>query len=233
MRLHSLLSVVLTFSVAVAAHALPSAHAAVGSLHRLHQRRGGVDSQLRRDAGRLLSSLERRQSEIVDPSAPSSSGVPSSSKNSTVDPNIWDAQTASACERAIRALDGKTLSSSGIAVCYNLPFFDNSTGAFQADLRLYRVSPPQGDWVEISDKDITIGLSYSGASVSDNRDIGKRAENSASVNKRQASAPEMLQGINFVGQLNESYLTSPMNMYVHFYSCDADATKLISPLVHS
>lgn len=192
------------------AHAPPGVLVGVDPLSRRHRRSGTLGAHVHAEADRYLNDLHRRQAPSSSPSAPAPSTMGSTGNNSTTKPKSWDAQTAAACEKAVKALNGVTVSESGIAVCYNLPYFDNSSGVFQGDLRLYRVSSPQGVWADISDQDITIGLSYLGASVSDNGEIRKQKAGSPKMAKRQD--PSLLHSLNFVGQLNGTYLNTPMNL---------------------
>jgi hypothetical protein len=183
----------------------PSVIAGVDPLLRRHLRGGDLVEHVNAKVERYLSGLHRRQAPSSSPSAPTPSTTGSPSNNSTTDPKSWEVQTAKACEKAVKALNGVTVSESGIAVCYNLPYFDNSTGAFQGDLRLYRVSLPQGPWAEISDQDVTVGLSYVGASAANNGEVRKQE-------KSGGQAPGLLHARSFVGQLNATYLSKPMNL---------------------
>ncbi|KAJ4289297.1 hypothetical protein N0V88_007048 [Collariella sp. IMI 366227] len=83
----------------------------------------------------------------------------------------WDAAVNSACRDALRGLHHAT-NPSGTCVCYNLPLLDNSTGTFEADLRLFQLNEPGGVFEGIPQEGIEVELSYRGASVSE----VKRAE---------------------------------------------------------
>ncbi|KAI9788067.1 MAG: hypothetical protein M1816_007279 [Peltula sp. TS41687] len=192
-------------------NAAPGVLVGVDPILRRHRLSGNLIARVQADADRYLNDLQRRQAPATSPSAPAPSTRGSTGGNSTTKLQSWDAQTAAACEKAVKALNGVTLSESGIAVCYNLPYFDDSTGAFQGDLRLYRVSPPQSVWVGISDQDVTIGLSYVGASVADGGEI-KKQEKSGSTQTVKRQEPNLLHSLNFVGQLNATYLNTPMNL---------------------
>lgn len=158
----------------------------------------------------------RRRQDAPSPSAdaPAPTTTIATSNGTDVDPQTWEAETQAACDKVVRELNGQVLSQFGVAVCYNLPSFDSATGAFTADLRLYRVAPAQGAWADISDDDVMIGLSYTGASVSDSRGVRKRDVGSASIQKRQEQGPTFLWSSSVRGQLNSTYLDTPMNLYV-------------------
>ena len=128
----------------------------------------------------------------------------------------WESVTNQACIQSLSQLNVAT-NPSGTAVCYNLPTLDNTTGVFQADLRLYQVSIPNGAFSGIPPQNIQVGLQYHGASVSPvqqmrTRDMG---DDSDLVVKRQATTPTLLQSYLFVGQIDKAMMTqNPMTMYV-------------------
>ncbi|KAI9763118.1 MAG: hypothetical protein M1840_000883 [Geoglossum simile] len=139
--------------------------------------------------------------------------------------STWDQDTSAACTKALAALNGNTTNPSGIAVCYNLPYYDNTTGIFQADLRLYRVSDPRDEWAGVESQDVNAALSYAGAAISPSTRKMKRVASpkvalprllvvrvlDSSLEKRQgAPAPQMLQAFNFVGQINNDLMSSNM-----------------------
>lgn len=78
----------------------------------------------------------------------------------------WDDQTESACSTALIALHSVATNPSGIAACYNIQSLDNSTGIFEVDLRLYRISAPSEGWVKLNPSSVGVGLSYVNATVS-------------------------------------------------------------------
>ncbi|KAI9841974.1 MAG: hypothetical protein M1837_007540 [Sclerophora amabilis] len=213
---HSVLATAL-FAITLGAyshsHSSQAAGVAARVLHLRHESEV-LARKLHVDAYDTLDRLSRRQAPSASAPAPSSSSTAQSSGGLKVDPKIWDAQTNKACMHALNLLEGKPLSGSGIAVCYNLPFLDNSTGAFQADLRLYRVSPPTGAWVGVADPDIDVGLNFNGASVSssNNNNNAKRESVGSSLDKRAGPPLKMLQSFNFIGRLNADLLNKAMNM---------------------
>ncbi|KAI9749867.1 MAG: hypothetical protein M1815_002220 [Lichina confinis] len=159
------------------------------------------------------SRIRRRQeAPSLSADAPAPTTTIATSNGTDVDPQAWDAETEAACDKVVRELNGQAVSQFGVAVCYNLPSFDSATGAFTADLRLYRVAPAQGAWADIDDDDVMIGLSYTGASVSDSNGVRKRDVGSASIQKRQEQEPIFLWSNTVRGQLNSTYLDTPMNL---------------------
>ncbi|ORY70459.1 uncharacterized protein BCR38DRAFT_332861 [Pseudomassariella vexata] len=129
----------------------------------------------------------------------------SSSLNSTA----WNTETAAACMAALAPLTTAS-NPSGTAVCYNLQSLDTSTGAFMADLRLFQVSTPYGDFTGIPPQNIQVGLQYHGASVSP---VSQSSVSSRDLETR-ATTPTQLQVYMFVGQIDQAQLSQPMTMGV-------------------
>jgi hypothetical protein len=133
----------------------------------------------------------------------------------------WDATTEAACMTALAALNGQATNPSGMAVCYNLPYLNNSTGVFEADLRLFMISAPTGAFANIASSNVQVGLAYNGATVSAvNSSSLKRSLDSGAtsliswprgeerVQKRATTT--LVQSYYFVGQINQQLLTAGM-----------------------
>ena len=154
---------------------------------------------------------------------------PSTPNNLTSAASTWSATTLSACTTALSMLRGLASSPSGMAFCYNLPFLDNSTGVFQADLRLFTISPPSGDFANVAPKDVDVGLQYVGATVQGiaaselgTRDLEARRyplvawpparrDDAAALQRRDDQTPVLAQSYAFIGQINKDLLTGKLN----------------------
>jgi len=156
---------------------------------------------MRRFVDSVVEPMERRQS------APATAPA--------MNVTQWDGQTMAACTSALEMLKGKASNDAGMAVCYNLPFLDNSTGVFQADLRLFLISPPVGKFANIPSQNIMVALSYAGASVSplNSSAIGRRSQDVSLISwprhelyRRQSVEPTMTQAYAFVGQINKDVI---------------------------
>jgi len=194
---------------ALVASLLLLAQASAGSVRDaglIIRRVESIDGEMmRRIDAVLVEPVEKRQSTATGP---------------TMTVTEWDAQTMAACTTALEALNGKATNDAGMAVCYNVPFLDNSTGVFQADLRLFKISAPTGSFAAIPSQDVTVGLSYVGATVSavnasaiGRREASKGGESLISwprdeLNKRQSATPVMAQAYAFVGQINKDLLST-------------------------
>lgn len=169
----------------------------------------GLERRLSDDATLVL---ERRQT----PTQPQSPNVTLMQNAMGVDLAKWDMETSVACNEALSQLNVAS-NPSGTAICYNLPALDNTTGIFEADLRLYQLSVPSGEFAGIPPENIQVGLIYRGAAVSpvDPRMLGGRSVES--IQRRQqptaGAAPELrlLQAYLFIGQIDTAELAVAAN----------------------
>lgn len=130
-----------------------------------------------------------------------------------------DAQTVAACTTALMSVPANSINPSGMAVCYNLPTLDSTTGAFQADMRLFRVATATGQFAGLSDQGVQVGLSYSGASVQPTNSSVNRREVYSLISwpatkrdgvESRATTPVLTQTYAFTGQINKAIMTSNM-----------------------
>ena len=128
----------------------------------------------------------------------------------------WKGQTNKACLSALSALRGVSSNPAGVAVCYNIRTFDSDTGSFKADLRLYQVEPPAGEWTRLESASEALDVAYSSAQVVNSKNLRKRenikvhlnyhrkADNSLHA-KRSNDPPRMLQGLAFSGMIQGDF----------------------------
>lgn len=170
----------------------------------LGARDSAMEESVRRYVDSIVEPVERRQA--------------STATGTGLNASTWEATTETACTVSLEALNGQATNPSGMAVCYNLPMLDNTTGVFQADLRLFMVGPPTGTFANIAAQNVNVGLAYNGATVSAvNKGPGltKRVDVDVSIiswpkNKRQSSIPLLTQQYAFVGQINQQLLKANM-----------------------
>lgn len=162
---------------------------------------------------------------VAEPSA-TAIALPANSPNVKA-ATSWDTQTEAACVKSLATMNGQASNPSGMAVCYNVRSFNSTSGAFQADLRLYRIAPPDKVWDSLKTQGVNVGLSYNGASVApSNANKVKRDDEILSwppikSNKigtlrlrRAASLPTKLQDMSFVGKVNSNVLPQMKDKYV-------------------
>lgn len=148
--------------------------------------------------------------------APTSPGVVVNA-NGSLNITAWDSTTGAACVKHLAALP-RSSNPSGTCICYNLPSLDANTGAFEADLRVYRIAEPRDAFAGVNPADIRVGVSYQGASVSP---VSKKSlvgmgmvGNMSSISKRAAGveSPELLQMYMFVGQIDKDQIQKNLSM---------------------
>ncbi|EUC46319.1 hypothetical protein COCMIDRAFT_4596 [Bipolaris oryzae ATCC 44560] len=174
-----------------------------------------IEEVLRRDAGRMAT-LTRRQDANPADTAPLASLTPSTGDASNVNLAQWEEQTRTACMRTLSNLNGQASNPSGIAVCYNLPFLDNTTGVFQAELRMYNVSAPIDPWVGVTAADVSMTLSYLGATVQNmqgnfaKREVVASISEGKLVERQDINGMTQLKVLMYVGRINENLMGSAM-----------------------
>lgn len=191
------------------------------------QQTSNLDAVLARHAKARATLTRRQDSNAADP-APQVSTIPASGDAATADLAKWDAATRAACDTAITGLNGQVSNPTGLAVCYNLPFLDNSTGVFLAELRMYNVSAPSDPWVGIRMEDINLSLFYLGAMAKNITWPPVQSPSPAPNQKRKneevrnvlverqnaapspAGTPPMLKVHMFVGQINSNLMGTAM-----------------------
>jgi len=182
---------------------------------------GYIDQRVRSDAHAILNhQLYHLRNVEQSPAAPVTS--PGQRKATTPAPN--DAapampDPAPACLKALNAMKGHASNPSGMAVCYNIMQMDNITGVFVADLRLYEIAAPTGDWATLDMKKVSTSLTYLGADVSQAQlTTNKRDElqppdtTEEGIEKRAAAPPQSLQNTTFIGKAHADVLPYLNNM---------------------
>jgi hypothetical protein len=174
-----------------------------------------VEEILRRDA-ELMATLTRRQDANAADTAPLASLTPASGDASDADLQKWDEETKQACMKTLGNLNGQASNPSGIAVCYNLPFLDKKTGVFQAELRMYNVSAPIDPWAGVTAADVSMTLSYLGATVqmmnmnSTKRDLSGGVSNGMLVERQNIETMTELKVLMYVGRVNKNLMGEAM-----------------------
>lgn len=191
-------------------------------VNALLQPADNVEDLLGRDAA-MMATLTRRQDANSADTAPLASITPASGDAAKADLSKWEEQTRAACMSNLARLNGQASNPSGIAVCYNLPFLDNKTGIFQAELRMYNVSAPIDPWKGVTAADVSMTLSYLGATVQNmagnftKRDniswppIRVREDHDGMLVERQnTNGMTELKVLMYVGRINSNLMGSAM-----------------------
>lgn len=157
--------------------------------------------------------------------ATSTSAAAGPTTTTNVDPATWNDQTKSACAKALGGLNGRASNAAGIAACYNIPAVDQSSGVFQADLRLYRISAAAQGWTTVQDQTILVQLYYPAANVTGHTTrVGKRdgyTSSAKSVHGRRrfnlagradsTAGPQVLQAFTLTAQIKKEKMGDMRN----------------------
>ncbi|EDU48001.1 hypothetical protein PtrSN002B_005980 [Pyrenophora tritici-repentis] len=178
-----------------------------------------VESILRRDA-EMMATLTQRQNANSADTAPLASLTPATGDASAANLVKWEEQTKAACMATLANLNGQASNPSGIAVCYNLPFLDSKTGVFQAELRMYNVSAPINPWLGVTAADVSMTLSYLGATVQNMQGNVTKRDLSApivdgqlvekTVKRQNINGMQELKVLMYVGRINDNLMGSAM-----------------------
>jgi hypothetical protein len=210
------------FKSALIGGLLAAGHASAISLRHVNAlvQRGNVERGLLGDAERIVSHTRRQAANPTDPLA---SVMPATGDASRADLPQWEEQTKKACMETLGNLNGQASNPSGIVVCYNLPFLDNTTGVFQAELRMYNVSAPIDPWVGVTAADVSMTLSYLGATVQNmagnftKRDLSwppvreREVKDGLLVERQNIQTMTEMKVLMYVGRINSNLIGTAMN----------------------
>lgn len=185
-------------------------------IHHHQHAAANLVQAVRRDAHEIMNSYHRRDAVPEPASASASSTAAAVSGNpQNFDTPAWNATTTSSCTTALASLQGNVTNPAGMAVCYNIPFLDNTTGVFEADLRLYQAAPPSGAFTGVQPGAVSVGMSYLHATISASQaSKAKRDMVETTLESRQTTANNnmtMLQAFQFVGQIDKALTITSLN----------------------
>ncbi|WEW57117.1 hypothetical protein PRK78_002577 [Emydomyces testavorans] len=150
---------------------------------------------LRRNALDQASRWERRAP------APQQSGTPRPS--SSLNEQQFNQTATAACLNALGRVRS-VVNPAGMAACYNIPFFNSTTGTFAADIRLYQVSPPSEGFAGIPTSQYTVEMIIPAATVSSPKRL-------ASNKSTGPNSPMLLQDFRHIGQLDRLLQTDKLS----------------------
>jgi hypothetical protein len=165
------------------------------SPHGLHTRVRERERSLRRTALHALNDRLSQRDNTPERAVESRQAIGGGGSNATA----VNAAINTACRGAISQIEDFN-SDSGLGGCYNIMYLNRTTGLFQADLRLYKVSEPTGPFSGIPIDSMLVNLNsnfaqFAQVSLTPNT---KRAQ----VEARQSTTnyAEVLEGL-WVGQI--------------------------------
>jgi len=139
------------------------------------RRRNYLQDGMKRDVDRIL----RRAPQMSSNGNLSSVTTPSASLNQTI---------SDACISSLSKFTSVE-NAAGMASCYNIIQYDEKASTFEADLRLYQMFTPTGDFKNVAVNDIMISLTYPTSTTF--QSLTKRRKRD--VEARQSSALEVQQ----------------------------------------
>lgn len=132
-----------------------------------------------------------------------------------LDLEAWSRDTVHACAQRLAqvAATTPTPNQAGVAGCWNLPLLVESTGVFAADLRLFRVAAPSGDWKDVDVSSYNISVKYDGGAAIQPRNMTAK-ERVASEEGMKGSNLTKLVDSQFIGNLDRALITAQLSEYV-------------------
>jgi hypothetical protein len=163
------------------------------SLDDLHHRQAWVVVDKEQGASKRADPLDQRVS-ITRATATNAS---------TFDEQAFNQSATVACLNAVNNYNA-AVNPSGIVACYNIAFYDNSTGVFQTDVRLYQKSDPAGDFVGVAPSDYSMSFSIPEATLS-----APLVVMSGSMSSPNATG-QFLTGFQNIGQMSKKLVFSKL-----------------------
>jgi hypothetical protein len=182
-------------------------------------RRHEIDEAMYRDADAMLTRIRHQKRDplpqqtatggnTANPSATSDTGVDS---GGNFDEAAFNATASGACLAPLSSLTS-VVNPTGMAACYNIPFLDNSTGVFEADIRLYQINPPNGDFTGVQSTDLSLGVMIPQATLSNPRALG--AGSSGNSQFSGSGSTKLIEEFQHVGQINTNLMVEMLDEYV-------------------
>ena len=136
----------------------------------------------------------------------------------------WDNQTDTACTIALDILHGIASNPSGLAACYNIRSYNEVTGTFKADIRLYQIAAPTDGWAHLQTSTESLDIKYNAAQITKSTGMHKRGSISLDLSaftevqsealylrRDRATPPNMLQGLTLLGMIVGDNLIASMD----------------------
>jgi hypothetical protein len=126
------------------------------------------------------------------------------SSTAAFDNQTFDIAATQACAKAVEGYPS-VVNPSGIVACYNIISWDNTTGIFQTDIRLYHKSNSTGVFTGYTPSDFAMAMSIPQATLS-----APQVTVNGSTFSTQSGNSQLLQGFENIGQLNSQITLSKL-----------------------
>jgi hypothetical protein len=161
-------------------------------------------SLLRRNVGQMM---EKR-----------AEGIRSEEDVKNLDLENWSEETVKLCAKKLNSTT-TTSNPAGVAGCWNIPILVADSGVFAADLRLFRVAEPTGDWINVDVSSYNISLEYDGSAAIQARNLTEKERRASEEGMPKDTKLTKLVDSQFIGNLDQSVLTTGLSEYVHSLVC--------------
>ncbi|CCX34177.1 hypothetical protein FPQ18DRAFT_305551 [Pyronema domesticum] len=170
-----------------------------------------------------LIALIKRSSDLVSDlsSLFKRGGIRNEADTKNLDLESWSRDTVKLCADKLN----KTVipnNPSGVAGCWNLPLLVDSTGIFAADLRIFRIADPTGDWKDVEVSSYNISVQYDGSAAIQPRNMTVM-ERRASLEGMKGSNLTKLVDTQFIGNLDKSLISGQLN--------DSELKVMVTPTI--
>lgn len=197
-----------------------SVKSALGNHAHFYQRQG-IEEAMYRDADAVLARtryqkrepIPQEQTQTTDGNDPGQSATASTAdvdSRGNFDEAAFNSTATEACLGPLSKMTS-VVNPSGMVACYNIPFLDSSTGVFEADIRLYMISPPNEEFTGVQPTDLSLGVMIPQASLSNPRTRGTNSSDNT-----ETGGMKLLEEFQHVGQINTNLMVDKLDEYVSF-----------------
>ncbi|EEA22527.1 hypothetical protein TMatcc_001375 [Talaromyces marneffei ATCC 18224] len=125
----------------------------------------------------------------------------------TFDETVFNQSATTACTNAV-ANYAEAINPSGLVACYNIAIFDNATGVFQTDVRLYQKSAATGSFGGLVPSDLSMSFSIAQATLSN----PVLMATNGSITTSTPVSGQLVMGFQNIGQLSKSLTFSKLSV---------------------
>ena len=129
----------------------------------------------------------------------------------TFDETASTQSATTACSNAVNSYT-QAINPSGLVACYNIASFDNATGVFQTDVRLYQKSAATGSFGGLIPSDLSMSFSIAQATLSN----PMLMTTNGSITATTPADGQFVMGFQNIGQLSKSLTFSKLGVYASF-----------------
>jgi hypothetical protein len=125
----------------------------------------------------------------------------------TFDETAFNQSATTACTNAVNNY-AEAINPSGLVACYNIASYDNATGVFQTDVRLYQKSAATGSFGGLIPSDLSMSFSIAQATLSN----PMLMTTNGSITASTPAGGQFVMGFQNIGQLSKSLTFSKLSM---------------------